>query len=112
MSEQYTERTIPVDDLYGSAERVYTGQGVYANHSQFIVTSSEVFIDLYLVTPIPGHPAEPHAKFVQRIILPHSSVKGFVTGLANAVAGHEGKADIVIPNRREKAETDTIEIWK
>jgi len=84
---------------------------LYANHAQIVITGSEMFIDFYYVTPIPGG-SEPKVSYVQRLACPANLAKGIATAIANSVAMFEEKSKSKIPNNREKQPEDRITIWE
>ncbi len=86
---------------------------IYVNHALFTMTTHEVIIDLYKLSPVPNsNPPKAEAEYVQRIYLPHSLAKGFVTGLANVIGSYEKDNNQQIINNRNPSEDDNVVIWK
>lgn len=110
MAEKKVKREIKISDLISSV-KVPENPDIYVNHAQFAVSGNEVFVDLYFISPNPGDPHAVTAAFKQRIILPHTIVKGFATAMANSVARFELETNIVLPNQREQQPDDKITIW-
>jgi hypothetical protein len=102
----------PVSELFTSAQSIVTGPGLYANQAHFSVTQNEIIMDFYVIGPSTTGETKPELIRVQRILLPNGIGKGFVTGLANAIAKYEKIMNIILPNQRGKVEGDEIELWK
>ena len=86
------------------------GPSTYANHMQCLITSHEIFLDFYSVTPNPNAD-NIEVKHVQRIILPLDLGKGTATALANVIALYEEDHHTTLPSSRSPQEDDKITIW-
>jgi hypothetical protein len=86
------------------------GPSTYSNHMQCLITSHEIFLDFYSVTPNPNAD-NVEVKHVQRIILPLDLGKGTATALANVIAIYEEDHHITLPSSRSPQEDDKITIW-
>ena len=99
-----------ISDLMNSAE-VLDNPDIYINHARFMVTSSEIVIDLYKISPLQGEDLTVKSERVQRLFLPHSLGKGFVEGLANAINNFEEDNNVKLINSRARAPRDKIKVW-
>jgi hypothetical protein len=87
-------------------------KAVYANYVQFVVTNTDVMLDFFLLSPSQISGANQLAPVhILRVALPLTLIKGFVSGLANAVAGWEDAFKISLPNSRAPAPDDKIQVW-
>jgi hypothetical protein len=84
---------------------------IYANHAQFVVTQSEIIIDLFKISPDSNSDIGVNAIRIQRIFLPHSIGKGFVEGLANAINNFQHDTGIELVNTRDKNPNDKIKVF-
>lgn len=100
-----------IQELLGKTTDTPKNPDVYSNYVQFLITQNELFIDLYYISPTNAFNPTPRAEFTQRIVLPHSLAKGFVTAMANAIDVFEKDTETEIPNKREKVDTENIIIW-
>lgn len=107
--KKYIEVNIP--DLIRKATDK-SGVPIYANHAQFSIGANEINIDLYQLGNNPIQLGKPQAIFVQRIVIPFSLVKGFVSALANIVKRFERDTGITIENTRPKDSEDILDVWK
>lgn len=88
-------------------------QSLYANHAQFSMTTHEIIIDLFKISPVPGsNPQHVKSEYLQRIFIPHSLGKGFATALANIIDSYERDNNVQVQNNRTPPKEDTIVIWK
>ena len=99
-----------ISDLMDSAE-VLDNPDLYINHARFLVTSSEIVIDLYKISPGQREELSVKAEKIQRLILPHSLGKGFVEGLANAINIYEEDNKVKLVNSRVSGPRDKIKVW-
>ena len=102
-------RSILLKDILVNVEN--TENEFYANHSQITLSTDEMILDFYKITPDPGRDM-PHTKHIARFTLPITHGKGLSTAIANVIASYEEQTGTTLPNRREKEHTDKIIIWK
>ncbi len=107
------KREVSIKEVLATAT-VSETPDIYANHAQFLVTNSEIIIDLYKLSPDlrASKKLKVNAMRVQRVIVPHSLGKGFVEGLANAIASFQDNQGVELVNSREKDPSDRIKVWE
>ena len=79
--------------------------GLYFNHAQVTLSSNELTIDFFYISPkidslISGQEKEATVNHIQRFIAPVSMAKGLANAIANVVANYEADNDIVLPTTR------------
>lgn len=85
----------------------------YINHAQFTMTTYEFIMELYKLTPITTNvPPKVEAELIQRVFIPHTLAKGFVTAMANVIDSYEREHNVTLQNNRNPSPDDTLEIWK
>lgn len=89
-----------------------TNPNIYSNYVQFNINPNEITIDFYELSSNPAQMAAPNTKHLQRVFIPAGLGKGFVSALANIIDIVEKDSGVVLPNSREKTESDVFEIWK
>jgi hypothetical protein len=106
-----TSREISIVEILKQA-KICDTPDIYANHAQFVVTPSEIIIDLFKLAPDTKSKIGVNAERIQRIILPHSIGKGFVEGLANAINNYQQEAGVELVNTRSNEPNDQIRVFK
>ena len=82
---------------------------IYSNHIQVSISSNEMFLDFYYISPISGK--QPKITHVQRVVAPVAMTKGLASALANIVAQYEDDHNVTLPTSRETQPEDKITIW-
>ncbi len=111
--EEPEKREVSIKEVLATAT-LSENPDIYANHAQFLVTNSEIIIDLYKLSPDVrvNKKLKVTATRIQRLILPHSLGKGFVEGLANAIASFQDNQGVELVNSRGKDPSDRIKVWE
>lgn len=111
MPEKKVTTGLDLTDIITKAVSIQTGSDIYSNHAQIVMSSNELLIDFYQISPSIGKQSNAEAKHIQRVILPHSLVKGFVSAIANTIADFEEKMNINLVDNRGYKEDDKLSIW-
>jgi hypothetical protein len=97
-------------DLAVKSEKVYE-KDAYANHVQVSLSTTELFVDFFFVSPQFSTTAPVKTQHVGRLITSVALAKGLASALANVVASHEEEHNIILPNSRTPDPDDKIVIW-
>lgn len=110
MATPKTKTEITTSELLAKAKPA-NNPDFYANHIQVSISSNELFIDFYYISPVVGSSSKPTAQHIQRTVSPIGMAKGLASALANIVAAYEAEHNVTLPSSREADPNDKINLW-